>query len=134
MNLSEIGFEVLCALSPLLLTLLTYGAARLNAWLNLRIKSEAVADALGRLNQTVLDAVKELDQLLVEEYKKRATDGKLTKGEVDELRDLAIENVKSYIGMKGVAELLKILGLTPKELDSRIGGRVDATVYELRRR
>jgi len=136
MDFTDFGLQVWEALAPLVLGLLGYGVMLANKWINGRIKNEEFARGLGRLNLVIVDAVKELNQTVVTEYRRAKTngDGSLTAEEKAKIRDLAIENVKSYLGMKGVKELLRIFGLSEKELDSRIAARVDATVFDLKKR
>lgn len=90
------------------------------------------AEILLRLAVAMKDAVLEVHQTYVEARKAASEDGKLTDEEAEEAKDLAIEAAKAYLGPKGIRELLGVLGIGEDALDGWLGGKVEATVAELK--
>jgi len=60
-------------------------------------------------------------------------DGKLSEEERVEARERAIEIVKSYLGAKGIAALLKALGIESDFLDSFLGASVESALADVKR-
>ncbi len=133
MDYGELGLKVFEALSPLLLAALTWVAARLAQYVSAKVKNEWVRGALVRLDDAVLVAVREVQQVTVEAIKAGSADGKLTPEERTRAKQAAIDSVKSHLGMKGIAELAKILGLEDGAIEKLLSSRVEAAVHDLKR-
>ena len=132
MDYGELGLKVFEALSPLLLAALTWVAAKAAQYIAARVKNEYVRGALVRLDDAVLAVVREVQQVTVEAIKSGSADGKLTPDERARVKQAAIDSVKSHLGMKGIAELAKILGLEGGAIEKLLSTRVEAAVHDLR--
>ena len=132
MTALDLGLRILVLLSPVLLAALAWASARLAQFITAHVKSAYLKNALVRLDDAVFSAVKELEQTLVAEVKASSGDGKLSAADRDRIKRAAMDKVKSYLGMKGIAEIATILGLSPEALDGVIGTRIEAAVHDVR--
>ena len=132
MTALDLGLRILVLLSPVLLAALAWACARLAQFITAHVKNAYLKNALVRLDDAVFSAVKELEQTLVAEVKASSGDGKLSAADRDRIKRAAMDKVKSYLGMKGIAEIATILGLSPEALDGVIGTRIEAAVHDVR--
>lgn len=133
MDKAELGLKVLEILSPLLLAALTWLAAKVAQLISAKVKNEYLRGVLVRLDDAVLAAVREVHQVTVEALKAANADGKLTPEEKAQVKAKAIEAVKSHLGMKGLGELAKVLGLGGDAVEKMLSTRVEAAVHDLKR-
>lgn len=101
--------------------------------INHSVKNEKVKGALFRLSEAVVEVVKRLSQQIAEDYKRANKDGVLTDDEKAYIKARAMTLVKEYIGPKGVAELLKILGLDSKGFESVVSTKIESAIYLLKK-
>lgn len=87
---------------------------------------------LVRLDDAVLASVREVQQVTVDAIKEASADGKLSPDERAKVKQAALSSVKSHLGTKGLADLVKILGLEDGTIDSLISTRVEAAVHDLK--
>ena len=132
MDYGELGLKVLQILSPILLAALTWVAAKAAQYIQAKVKNEYLRGVLVRLDDAVLTVVREVQQVTVEAIKSGSADGKLTPDERARVKQAAIDSVKSHLGMKGIAELAKILGLEGGAVEKLLSTRVEAAVHDLR--
>jgi len=132
MDYGELGLKVLQILSPILLAALTWVAAKVAQYIQAKVKNEYLRGVLVRLDDAVLAAVREVQQVTVEAIKSGSADGKLTPDERARVKQAAIDSVKSHLGMKGISELAKILGLETGAVDKLLSTRVEAAVHDLK--
>ena len=132
MDYGELGLKVLQVLSPILLAALTWVAAKVAQYIQAKVKNEYLRGVLVRLDDAVLAAVREVQQVTVEAIKSASADGKLTAEERARVKQAAIDSVKSHLGMKGIAELAKILGLESGAVEKLLSPRVEAAVHDLK--
>ena len=105
----------------------------LNAWLKTKVHNDAAAGALGRLNDAVFTAVKEIQQTYVADLREAAKDGVVTPEELAKAKADAVAKAKSYIGPQGLALLGTVLGSNATTLiDSFIGGKIEAAVHDVK--
>lgn len=133
MDMSDVGLKVLEILSPVLLAALTWVAAKVAQFINAKVKNEYLRGALVRLDDAVLAAVREVQQVTVEAIKAASADGKMTPEERTQVKKAAIDAAKAHLGAKGLAELMKVLGLSGDAVEKLLSTRVEAAVYDLRR-
>lgn len=132
MDYGELGLKVLQVLSPILLAALTWVAAKIAQYIQAKVKNEYLRGVLVRLDDAVLAAVREVQQVTVETIKSASADGRLTPDERARVKQAAIASVKSHLGMKGINELAKILGLETGAVDRLLSTRVEAAVHDLK--
>ncbi len=133
MNASDVATNVAEALSPVLLGVLTWTAARLSRLIEARATEERVRGALLRLDHAVSTVVRELQQVTVDALKTASRDGKLGANVPSMLQRAALWRVRQHLGAKGIADLARVLGLDAQSVDRLIGTRVEAAVYDLKR-
>jgi hypothetical protein len=75
MDYGELGLKVFEALSPLLLAALTWVAAKAAQYIAAKVKNEYVRGVLVRLDDAVVAAVREVQQVTVEAIKAGAPTG-----------------------------------------------------------
>jgi hypothetical protein len=132
MDYGALGLKVFEALSPLLLAALTWAAAKLAQFIQAKVQSEYLRGVLVRLDDAVLSAVREVQQVTVDAIKSASPDGKLTPEQQAKVKQAAIDTIKSHLGMKGIGELAKVLGLEDGTIDKLLSTRVEAAVHDLK--
>ena len=132
--MSDTAMKVVEVLAPVLMAALTWAAALLANWLRAKVKNVYLQGLFLRLEDAVLTAVKEANQVMVDALKDASSDGVLTEEEKAAVKAKVIAVVKSHLGVKGLAELAKILGLDDGALTALIGSKIEATVYDIKAR
>jgi hypothetical protein len=134
MDVHEMGLKVAEVLLPVLMAALSWGAVLLANYIRAKVKNEYLKGVLVRLDDAVVAAVKEAQQVTVEAIKAASADGEITEAEQVEIKAKVCAVVKSHLGTKGLGELAKVLGLDDGSLSSLIGSKIEAAVYDLRSR
>jgi hypothetical protein len=133
MTFSNITLKALEALSPLLMAAVGWVATRLAQLINSRTRSEAMRSALLRVEEIVFAAVREVQQLLVDDLKARSPDGRLGPADRERVKQAALATVRAELGSRGIAELARVLGTPQNALDHVLATRIEAAVHEMRR-
>jgi hypothetical protein len=129
---------LLPALASILGALITLGSGYLTAYIRRLHINAATKGILERLSDVVASVVLEMEQTAVAEVKAAMADdsdgGKsITKEEAERIKETAVSKVRSYLGPKGVALLMEVLGLKDrKAADELIGGMIEAEVRVLK--
>lgn len=136
---AQLGLSIYEMLLPVLLAGLTWLGAHLSAWIKSKTKNEALAGILVRLNQSVFDGVKAVNQNmanLLGEAKAPGSPGgaKITEAEAAKLKAAALDHVKSYWGAKGLGEMAKVLGFggDMAGLDKMLSNKIEAAVGDVK--
>ncbi len=132
MEIEHFGFTMLEVLAPIVVAGLTWLSAKLAQLIQAKVKNEYLRGMLVRLDEAVFTAVKDLQQTVVDAIKAATADGKITEIEKQRIKQAAIDNVKSHLGTKGLAELGQILGLTITSVEGLIASKVEAAVHDIR--
>jgi hypothetical protein len=132
MSGADIGVQVFQVLSPVVLAVVTWVAAKLAQLINARVKNEYLRGVLVRLDDAVLSVVREINQVTVEAIKSSSVDGRLPPGARETIKTAALNAVKAHLGAKGIAEVARVLGLDGPAVDRLIGTRIEATVNDLK--
>jgi hypothetical protein len=130
---ADLGIKLLEVLSPILMAALTWVAAKVAQLISAKVKAEWVRGVLIRLDDAVLNAVREVQQAVVNEIKAGRADGKLTAEERAQVKARAIQSIRSRLGVRGLGELARVLGLEDGCLEKLLSTRVEAAVHDLRR-
>lgn len=131
---AEIGWSIYEVLAPCLAAIVAWVSARLAGLIRAKTRNEMVEGILLRLNESVAEAVKAVNQQTREILgRAREPDSpggrKLTMQEARLLREHALKYIRSYWGLKGIKELARILGLElGGELDSYLLNKIEAYV------
>lgn len=138
----EIGLTIYEALAPLLMAAIGWVSVKLANFIKAKTKNEMMAGVLIRLNESVTDAVKAVNQQMVEIIG-RAKDPnspggkKITTDEALKLHDAAKAFVRSYWGEKGLKELAYVLGfgslfgkIDEQGLNNMLTTKIEAAVNE----
>ncbi|MFA6168485.1 MAG: hypothetical protein WC700_17810 [Gemmatimonadaceae bacterium] len=106
------------------------GALLMTAALALAAKhlSGRLEGIVQRALREVGDAVREVYQVYVQALKDGRSDGKLTEAEKVQAKQMAIGIAKANIGQKGLARLLRILGIDA--LDGWLGSKVETAIAD----
>lgn len=120
------------ALSPLLLAALGWLSLQVAAFINTHVRNERLRGVLARVDDAVLVAVREIEQLYVSRLKNASADGELTAEERKDAKDAAVAAARSYLGARGLVELGKVLGIPLDDVERVVSARVEAAVYNLR--
>jgi len=129
---ADISVQVFQFLSPLVLGAITWVAAKLAQYISARVKNEYLRGVLVRLDDTVVSVVREIHQVTVDALKASSVDGKVPPGAREAIRNAALMAIKSYLGVKGLGQLARVLGLDGDAVDRLIGTKVEAAVHDLK--
>ena len=132
MDIHTLALKAFEILSPLILLLLAWIAARLATLIRAKTKNEYLRGTLLRLEDAVVAVVKELQQTVVNAIKRASADGVITPAEKEEIKKAAFDKIRSYLGMRGLSDLGRILGLDGAAVDGLIASKIEAAVYDLR--
>ena len=132
--MDDLGFKAAEILLPVLMAALTWGAARLASFINAKVKNEYLRGVLTRLDETVLAAVKEAQQVAVASLAAANADGVVTAEEKAKIKADVMAVVQSHIGKKGLAEVGKVLGLNDGTLSALLSTKIEAAVYDIKAR
>ena len=130
----NVAGQAILALSPVLLAALSWLSLQAAGLIQVKVKHENVRGTLLRLDDAVFVAVRQIQQVIVDQLKAASADGTLTADERRQVKAATLEAIRSYMGPKGILEICRILGLKDDELERVVGPRVDAAVFELNAR
>lgn len=133
MNFFDLFMQALPLITPFILAGLGYLSKLLADFIKAKTKNEYLSNVFVRLNVAVLDVVKSIEQNVIKEIKQANQDGKISAEEKQAIRSIAINSVKSYLGVKGLTQLGKILGLDDNALDSMIETKIESAVLDLKK-
>lgn len=120
---------IVLALSALLTLALGWLAVRYASWIKEKVKNSRVEGILLRLGEAVFKVVRELQQTVVD--KAKASD-EWNEEKAKEVKAAAIAKLKEYLGPKGIAEAMAVLGLDMPGLEKLLGTMIESDVYDLR--
>jgi len=106
--LSTVLYSLLLALGGSLLALAVYGVAKLNALVSAKVKSAYLQSAILRLDNAAMNATKSVYQTFVSPLKAA---GGLSDANKAAAKAAALAEMKSYLGEKGLQEIMFVLGL-----------------------
>lgn len=105
---------------------------RLTQFISAKVSNAYLQGVLVRSSEVIFAVVKELCQTEADAIKLARADGKLTDDEKSNLKAVAVDTVKSYLGAKGLGELAKVLGFDPAQIDAFLGTKIEATVRDVK--
>jgi len=130
MSWEALALPVLLALSAALIALLAWANKKLGSFVDSKVDNDYLNGVLKKLATLVTTVVQELNQTVVDKLK---SDSDWNAETAAEVKALALANIKEYLGPKGLAEVMDILGLTDGSLlDKLIGSLIEAKVNELK--
>lgn len=125
--------QVLNTLVPLVVALIGLLGSWLIAAVRSKLKSEQARGMLLRLSEQAGDVVLDLEQTLVPKLRDLSADGKLDKGDVEQLQGLAVAKLKEHLGKRGKSDALKVLGFKDeKELEDLLRTKLEAELARAR--
>jgi hypothetical protein len=132
MDIGDIAYKILEILLPILVAGLTWASAKLASFINAKVKNEYLKGTLARLNDAVLASVKEAQQVAVQGLKEANKDGKVTKEEAAKIKEDVLAVVKSHLGMRGLQELARVLGLDTEGVQKLLSSKIEAAVHDIK--
>lgn len=126
--IAQIAPSLIDAIGAILASIVALVFARLSSLIAAHAKNARVEGVLKRLNDTVFNVVMAIEQTTVAAAKKVATEGKLDRAAAETIKQAALDEVKSHLGPKGLAELKDVLGIHELELDAFLGQRIESGV------
>src|SRR6266545_852758 len=112
----NVAGQAILALSPVLLAALSWLSLQAAGLIQVKVKHENVRGTLLRLDDAVFVAVRQIQQVIVDQLKAASADGTLTADERRHVKVATLEAIRSYMGPKGILEICRILGLKDDEL------------------
>lgn len=126
--ISAVAELALPALVSGLLWLITKGVSYVVA----KTSNEYIKGALVRLQDAVSTAVHEVENTVKKEFALANADGKLTKKEAEHIKAVAIAAAKTYLGPKGIAQIIKVIGVDEALVDKFIGGKIEQSLVAMK--
>lgn len=112
---------------PVVGLLVTWASLKLPTWISAKVKNESVAGVLARLSALAFTVVTEVQQTFVSTLKDP------TPEQLKEALDRALASLKTYLGPKGIKELMTVLGLENEAAaDKLITTYIEASVHSLK--
>jgi len=131
-NMNTTAWNVFELLGPVLLAGLSWLSVKAAQLISVKVKNEQLKAVLLRLDDVILAAVREAQQVLVDKLKATSADGALTPDQRTQAKQAAIDSAKSQLGATGLAEVGKTFGLESAAVDKLLSTRVEATVHRLK--
>ncbi len=133
----EFLIEALPYLIPVVLAILGWGFKLLGDLIQSKVKNEKVKGVLSRADEAIEKAVRFVGETMKAELakaKEASSEGgeKITPEEYRRAKQAAIDAAKSYLGKKGIAEIVRVIGIQWDSLDSWLGLGVEAKLNELK--
>lgn len=132
---AQVAPTVLTIVSSALVAVLTWGANEVRKLIAAKVHNEQLAGALTRLNDAVFAAVKEVEQTTAAALREANADGKITEEEKKQIKEAAITAAKSYLGPKGIGELVKVMGFNgdaDERIAALVSGKIEAAVHDIK--
>jgi hypothetical protein len=128
-SIKELFIQVVVpALFTAIAAIVTWGGKALIDLINAKTKNQLVAGILARLTSAVQVAVMDVNGTVKAAYLEAVKDGPITPEEKSRLKAIAIAKVKEHLGMKGLGELVTILGVNSTLIDSFLGSHIEAAI------
>jgi hypothetical protein len=121
--------QLIDAAAPILATILVAVLTLVANALKAKLQNESSLDALNKLAHLAEVAVLSLEQTMVARLKELASDGRLTKEELAQVKDAALLQVRSALSKQGLERVMKALGYQKQEdLDALLSAQIEAAV------
>ncbi len=131
--MKELLPQLIDALAPLLIAVTTFVFARLGVLISSRVKSEQLRTIGLHLNSAASDVVLELEQNAVARLRSASKDGRIDQAEIADLKSVALDNLKRYLGERGKADALKAFGFkSEEELEDLLRAKLEAEVAKMK--
>lgn len=124
--------NVLALFWPLLVGGLLWLGIKLARLVSVKTHNERRQGILLLVQVTVTAAVRETQQVRVDQLKVASARGKLTLGQRSAALQAAIDSAKLQLGKRGLADLQTILALDAAGVDSLLTTWIEAAVYQLK--
>lgn len=124
--INGILIQIYPSLVALIALILVFAVTYLFNMIRKKVKVKIINDALGVVETTIKNIVISLKQMIVDELKEKSADGKLTKEEMLEIKQLAITKALGQIPLF----IQELLGLGEEQLSDLIGDWIEAQVVE----
>lgn len=131
--MKELLPHLIDALAPVLVAITSLIFARLGMAINAKVKSERMRTIGLNLNETAQDVVLELEQNVVSKLRAQSKDGRIDPAEISELKSVAVDNLKRYLGEHGKSDALKAFGFAnEEELEALLRAKIEAEVAKIK--
>jgi hypothetical protein len=128
-ELSSFGIQVLEALSPVLLALISWGALKLSNLIQAKVKNEKLQGMLMQLDHAAEMAVKEIEQTFVSNL-----DSTRPAESMKQAKEMALQSLKNFMGPKGLIELADILGVQQlsDDFEHVLSTKIESKILDLK--
>lgn len=126
-------FTILQISLPLVVAAFGYLGRLLSVYIDKRIKNQALANVLIRVNDAVVTAVKCTEQQVVKKLKDASADGVITDDEKKEIKLAAFGSIVKYLGEQGIEEAKKVFNLDDAGVHKMLNDKVEAAVLDVKK-
>jgi hypothetical protein len=119
---------VVSIVTPILFALLLLAARRVEAVILKNVQNTEAQAVLLRLNDTVFDLVGEMSQVLLDDVRAQAEQGKLPADVAKKAREDVLAKLKVLYGPDGVAKVRSVLGVDDEALEKLLVAKIEAAV------
>ena len=131
MNAPMFAWRIFEGLSPAALACLIWLAVKAAQLLTAKVRSERATHLRLLVDDVVLAAAREIQQVLVDRLKASSRDGGLTPEQGAQAKQAALDSAKAQLGPQGLADIAAALGLDASGIDRVLGTRIEAAVHRL---
>lgn len=102
-------------------------------WLNSKIKDQELKNTMNKVNNVIIDVVKEVEQQYASKERVQSIAGVLTPEAASKAKDLAVTTVVDQLGDKGMAEVKKVMDMNDSKANKLISSKIEAMVFDLKK-
>jgi len=132
MDTPTFAWKLFELLSPVLLAgiaWLAIEAAQLSA---AKTRTEHVSRVLRLVDDAVLVAAREAQQVVVDQLKATSREGNLTPEQRAQAKQTAMDSARSQLGPRGLADIASTFGLDADGVERMLAARIEAAVHRLK--
>jgi len=133
MDMATFAWKLFELFSPAALTGLTWLSVKAAQLATAKIKSEQVTRVLLLVDDVVLAAAREVQQVLVDKLKAASPGGDLTPVQGAQAKKAALDSAKAQLGAQGLADVAATFGYDAGGVDRMLGSRIEAAVHQVKR-
>lgn len=125
----DIMFKLIVAFGAAAIALAGWALAKLTDFLSQKAGNEYWKGVISRLDDAAINAVKSVHQAFVSGLKNK---DKFSDEDKKQAKAMALDALKSYMGQKGLDELMKLFNSDSKELDQKLNDKIESAVNDMK--
>lgn len=129
MSLESILLPLILTVSAILSIGIVWAVKKWSLFVDAKVSNDFANGVLKRLGDLAAMVVKDLQQTVVDKLK---AEDKWTAKTAKDVKAMAMERIKLFMGTAGLAELIKVLGLEGDALEKLLSSAIEAAVKDIK--